>query len=185
MMLRSYNIEFGLALNFSCTPPTRKKHMFAAQFDRFGAPAVLFIGMVIGAGRPDSHAFIAAVGATAITYGPGLAERLDELGVARVDRALDAAGAGSLAQLIASTGDPAHVLTIADFSAAKQGVQLSMGELAGEASGYHGLEQAAQLWEKGRFHIPLRDTFPLDRIQEAHTAAAERPRQGKVALTIG
>jgi hypothetical protein len=45
-----------------------------------------------------------------------LAERVRALDIEPVDLALDAAGAGSLAELIAITGTAASVLTIADFT---------------------------------------------------------------------
>ena len=153
-----------------------------------GSVAVLLAlargAQVIGTGRQESQAFISELGATPVIYGTGLPERVHALGLAAVDLALDVAGAGSLPDLVAITGDARRVLTIADFSASQHGVRLSMGELAGEASGQHGLERAAELWTEGRFHVPLKATFPLARIAEGHAAAGEGPRQGKVALTV-
>jgi NADPH:quinone reductase-like Zn-dependent oxidoreductase len=136
---------------------------------------------VIGTGRPESHRFIARLGATPLTYGPGLPERVREFG--RVDRALDVAGAGSLPELIAIAGTPASVLTIADFTGPELGVRLSLGEIGGEPDGRHGLAAAAALFEDGRFHVPLREVFPMTRAAEAHALAARGPRRGKIVLT--
>ncbi|MFC4121749.1 NADP-dependent oxidoreductase [Nonomuraea zeae] len=145
---------------------------------------------VIGTARPESHAFLAELGAVPVAYGPGLADRVRALapapavapGAGRVDLALDVAGAGSLPELIAITGTPAAVLTLADFGGPELGVGLSRGELAGEPGGRHGLALAAALSEQRRFHVPVQEVFPMTRAAEAHAAAARGPRRGKIAL---
>ncbi|MFG1922232.1 NADP-dependent oxidoreductase [Cryptosporangium sp. NPDC048952] len=130
---------------------------------------------VLGTGRPDSAGFLAGLGAVPVAYGPGLDGRVTE----RVDRALDVAGKGSLPALVALTGAPGHVLTLADFSGPVHGVALSTGELGGEPGGHHGLAAAAALAAQGRFRIPLQDVIPFARAADAHTA---RPRRGKTVL---
>lgn len=125
---------------------------------------------VIGRARAVHHAFLAELGATPVESGAGSRP---------VDHAIDMAGAGSLPELTALTSS---VVTIADFGAAKLGVRLSMGELAGEPDGRHGLAVAAALAEAGRFRVPLRAVFPFDRVAEAHALAERRPRHGKIAL---
>jgi NADPH:quinone reductase-like Zn-dependent oxidoreductase len=140
---------------------------------------------VIGTARPESQAFVAALGATVVTYGPGLVDRLRVLGIGQVDLALDVAGAGSLPELIAITGTAAAVLTIADFTGPKLAVRLSLGEFGGEPDGRHGLPLAAALSEEGRFRVPIQEVFSMAQAAKAHEAAARGPRQGKIALTIG
>lgn len=137
---------------------------------------------VIGTGRPENHAFIAGLGAVPVAYGPGLAERVRDLVPGGIDLALDVAGAGSLRDLITITGAPASVLTIADFTGPKLGVGISRGELGGEPGGRHGLALAAELSAQGRFRVPVREVFPMDRAAEAHAAAERGPRRGKVVL---
>ncbi|MFG1604913.1 NADP-dependent oxidoreductase [Actinoplanes sp. NPDC049265] len=134
---------------------------------------------VLGTARPENHGFLAGLGATPITYGPGLANR-----VAGVDRALDVAGAGSLRELVALTGDPAAVLTLSDFTAAEHGVRLSMGRLAGEPDGGHGLHAAAGLFTEGRFRVPVEASCPLPKAADAHTAIERGSRRGKIVLTV-
>jgi NADPH:quinone reductase-like Zn-dependent oxidoreductase len=138
---------------------------------------------VIGTGRESSLDFIASLGAVPIAYGPGLDARLKAIGISTVDRALDAAGAGSLAQLIAVTGSSQSVLTIADFTGSQFGVAISLGELGGQPDGRHGLAQAAALSEQGRFRVPIRAHFSMSRAAEAHAAAELGPQQGKIALS--
>jgi NADPH:quinone reductase-like Zn-dependent oxidoreductase len=138
---------------------------------------------VIGTGRPENHAFLAKLGAIPITYGRGPAEQVRALGIERVDLALDAAGAGSLPELIAMTGTAASVLTIADFTGPELGVRLSLGAFGGEPDGCHGLARAAALSEEGRFRVPVQEVFPMAQAAKAHAAAARGPRRGKIALT--
>nr|WP_269750570.1 NADP-dependent oxidoreductase [Microbispora sp. ATCC PTA-5024] len=139
---------------------------------------------VIGTGSPANQAFIARLGATPVTYGRGLPERVRGLPEGPVDRALDVAGAGSLPELVALTGTAASVVTLADFSGPRLGVRLSMGELGGEPGGRHGLAAAAALFEEGRFRLPVQEAFPLAQAARAHAFAAEGPRRGKVVLTV-
>jgi NADPH:quinone reductase-like Zn-dependent oxidoreductase len=134
---------------------------------------------VIGTARPANHDFVAGLGASPIGYGPGLPGR-----IAGVDRALDVAGRGSLAELVALTGDPGNVLTLADFSAAEHGVRLSMGRLAGEPDGGHGLRDAAALFTEGRFQVPIEAAYPLPKAADAHAAIERGSRRGKLVLTV-
>jgi NADPH:quinone reductase-like Zn-dependent oxidoreductase len=139
---------------------------------------------VIGTGSPQSQAFIAHLGATPTAYGPGLPERVHALHIGRVDRALDIAGAGSLPELITITGTATSVVTIADFTGPSLGVRISVGDLGGQPHGRHGLATATALFDKGNFHLPVREVFPLTQIARAHTLATQAPRQGKIVVTI-
>jgi NADPH:quinone reductase-like Zn-dependent oxidoreductase len=139
---------------------------------------------VIGTAGPQNQDFVAGLGATPTTYGPGLPERVRALHDGPVDHALDIAGAGSLPDLIAITGTPASVVTIADFTAPQRGVRLSIGDLGGEPNGRHGLATAATLYEEGRFRPRLSEVFPLRQAAEAHARAAQGPRRGKIVLTV-
>ncbi|MEU9451134.1 NADP-dependent oxidoreductase [Streptomyces sp. NPDC048277] len=139
---------------------------------------------VIGTGSPANQAFLASLGAIPTVYGQGLPERVRALHDGRVDLALDLAGAGSLAELVAITGSAASVVTIADFTASHHGVRLSRGELGGEPTGRHGLAAAAALFEEGRFRLPLQEVFSLAQAPRAHELAAGGPRQGKIALAV-
>ncbi len=69
---------------------------------------------VIGSSRPENADLVDSLGATPVTYGPALGERVRALGIA-VDAAVDVSGKGALPELIALTGSPSRVVTIADF----------------------------------------------------------------------
>lgn len=138
---------------------------------------------VIGTASPDNQDTLAMLGATPTTYGPGLPERVAELVTGGVDAALDVAGAGSLPDLTAITGDPAKVVTIADFTAPEHGVRLSYTG-SGDPDGRYGLAVAAALAVEGRFRVVVRDVFPLSRGPQAHARAATGHGAGKVVLTV-
>jgi NADPH:quinone reductase-like Zn-dependent oxidoreductase len=138
---------------------------------------------VIGTAHPEGQAFVAELGATPTIYGPGLPQRIRDLEIGRVDRALDIAGAGSLPELVSIVGSAASVLTIADFTAPECGVRMSVGAFVGERNGRHGLRTAAELFTEGRFRVPLRHVFSMEQAAHAHTLAEHGPRQGKIALT--
>jgi NADPH:quinone reductase-like Zn-dependent oxidoreductase len=81
---------------------------------------------VIGTASERNHDFLGSLGATPTTYGPGLADRVRALAPDGVDAVFDCAG-GALPDLIAVAGDPARVVTIADFAAAAHGVHSRTG----------------------------------------------------------
>ncbi|MEU6606660.1 NADP-dependent oxidoreductase [Streptomyces shenzhenensis] len=139
---------------------------------------------VVGTGRPGSEEFLSGLGATPLPYGPGLPERVRALGISRVDRALDVAGAGSLDELISLTGGPQSVVTLADFTGPSREVRLSRGQFGGEPDGRHGLAVAADLAEKGLFRVPVQAAFPAGRAAEAHAAAGTGPRRGKTVIDL-
>jgi NADPH:quinone reductase-like Zn-dependent oxidoreductase len=136
---------------------------------------------VVGSCRGQSADFVRGLGALPVTYGPGLTERVAELGV-KVGAAVDVAGAGSLRELVALAGSADNVITIADFGAPALGVRLSMGVMGGESSGEQGLSVAADLSREGRFRVPVRHVFPASDAALAHVAVKSGPQTGKVAI---
>ncbi|MEV7684172.1 NADP-dependent oxidoreductase [Streptomyces sp. NPDC088341] len=139
---------------------------------------------VIGTARPDSHQFLRELRVEPVEYGRGLPVRIRALTAAPVDRALDVAGAGSLSELIELVGTADSVVTLADFGASTYGVRLSMGRFGGQPDGVHGLASAAALADRGRFRVPVRDTYPAHQAAQAHETAARPPRRGKIVLDM-
>jgi NADPH:quinone reductase-like Zn-dependent oxidoreductase len=138
---------------------------------------------VFGTARKESlHVVVALPGVIPVLAGEDWHRVLRTANIDRVDAALDAHGGGVLPALIAATGSADRVVTIADFAAAKHGVRLSRGALAGEASGHHGLRSLAEVTRTASVTVPIRATYPFSRPSEAHDAAEIRPRWGKVAL---
>jgi NADPH:quinone reductase-like Zn-dependent oxidoreductase len=133
---------------------------------------------VLGTAAPGNRKFVESLGAVALPYGPGLRERVP----GPVDAALDVAGKGSLPELVALTGTPSSVVTLADFSGPEHGVRVSVGALGGQPDGRHGLAAAAALFEAGRFRVPVEEVF--EDAAAAHAAAERGPRRGKVVVSL-
>ncbi|MFD7501475.1 NADP-dependent oxidoreductase [Streptomyces sp. NPDC059850] len=136
---------------------------------------------VIGTAREANHAFLTGLGATPTTYGPGLADRVAAPG--GVDAVLDAAGSGSLPDLVAIAGDARRVVSVADMAAQDHGVHLTWAG-SGDAPGNDGLAVAAALAEEGRFRVPLHEVFPLADAAKAHELSATGRVRGKIVLTV-
>lgn len=135
---------------------------------------------VIGTASEAKHPFLIELGALPTTYGDGLAGRVAELTPAGVDAVLDAAGSGSLADLVAIAGDRDAVVTVTDARGADAlGVRLLMAENDSRI-----LASAAELGERGAFTPRIARTFPIDEIVAAHTEAERGRTQGKIVITI-
>jgi NADPH:quinone reductase-like Zn-dependent oxidoreductase len=133
---------------------------------------------VIGTAGEANQDFVRSLGAQPTLHGPGLADRVRELASNGVDGGVDTAGKGSVRDLIALTGDPAKVVTIADFGAAELGVQVTSG---GGGQGPR-LAQIADLLAADRLQMPLAGSYPLDRIGEAYAQSQDGHVRGKLVL---
>lgn len=134
---------------------------------------------VIGTASEGNHEFLRSIGAEPTTYGDGLVKRVGELAPDGVDLALDTAGRGALVDLIEITGSPDHVVTIADFSAADHGVRITTG---GDGRSWQALDEAAQLYESGKFTMPVAQTFSLAEAPEAHRVSEGGHVRGKLVI---
>ncbi|SED81479.1 quinone oxidoreductase family protein [Ruania alba] len=136
---------------------------------------------VVGTASEGKHELVRRLGAQPTTYGPGLSDRVRDL----VDNAdvvaADLAGKGSAAELIELTGDPARVVTIADFSGDTEAV-VSDGS---EGRSWHVLEQVAALIAEERFEVVIDQVLPWTDAVAAHTAIESGRTTGKIVLTVG
>ncbi|WP_258725258.1 NADP-dependent oxidoreductase [Cellulomonas sp. NS3] len=135
---------------------------------------------VIGTASERNHEFLRSLGATPTVYGDGLAERVAALAPGGVDAALDTAGSGSLAEIVAIVGDPARVATVADFGGGRLGVTVTGSDDASAAT----LEAAAEAGARGTYTPRVEAAFPLDRVAEAHAHAQGGHTQGKLVVTL-
>ncbi|MFV0375297.1 NADP-dependent oxidoreductase [Microbacterium sp.] len=126
---------------------------------------------VIGSASEANQQRLADLGATPLVYGDDLETRVAAVAPNGVDAALDVAGSGIIPELITITGDPARVLSIADFSAVEHGAQDSGGGTG------HGPRAAFdEVLAIPGFALDVAATFPLaeagaaqDRVLEGHT----------------
>ncbi|GII58263.1 oxidoreductase [Planotetraspora thailandica] len=135
--------------------------------------------IVIGTASEPNHDFLRSLGVVPTTYGPGLEGRVAALAPAGVDAAFDVAGKGSLKELVELTGAPDKVVTIADFTAAEHGVQLTS-----QTSAYHALEKAARLFEEGRLTVTIDSEFALADAAKAHERSESGHVRGKIVLRV-
>jgi NADPH:quinone reductase-like Zn-dependent oxidoreductase len=134
---------------------------------------------VIGTASERNHEFLRELGAIPVTYGPGLPDRVRAAAPQGVDLALDTAGRGAVADLIALTGVPSNVVSIADFDAPKLGARVTDGS---EGRAWETLREAADLYEQGRFTMPVERSFPLSEATAAHDLSESGHVRGKVIL---
>ncbi|MBJ7608851.1 MAG: NADP-dependent oxidoreductase [Candidatus Dormibacteraeota bacterium] len=135
---------------------------------------------VIGTASEGNQGYLRSLGAVATTYGAGLVDRVRPLAPNGVDAALDIAGHGVVTELIELTGEPAKVLSIADFTAPEHGARVSAGGRNGGAA----LEEGARLFSKGALRIAVAKTFPLAAAAEAHAASQAGHVAGRLVVTV-
>jgi NADPH:quinone reductase-like Zn-dependent oxidoreductase len=139
---------------------------------------------VIGTASPSNHEYLRSLGADPTTYGEGLVQRVRQIVPGGVDAALDAAGGGALPALVELAGDPAHVVTIADYAGAGATGAVFSGGM-GTQRAVHALRDVGGLIQTGRFSLPVAQTFPLERIGEAHDLSQAGHVRGKLVLVVG
>ncbi|MFB7667803.1 NADP-dependent oxidoreductase [Kitasatospora sp. NPDC056138] len=133
---------------------------------------------VIGTAAERDLEQVGGLGATAVRYGDGWAERVTAAAPGGVDFVFDASGAGVLADSVALTGDAARVITIADMSAAQHGVRFS----AGTAEDGQSLPELVRLAADGELAVPIWRTYPLAEAAQAHIDLEARRNRGKAVL---
>lgn len=143
----------------------------AAQFARTDGVTV------IGTAGLGNHARLRELGVIPVTYGPGLDERVAAATDAKVDFAIDAAGRGSLLELIAITGSASRVITIADFSGPSLGVAITT-----EPGSWDALQRAADLAADGTYTVAIDKGYHFNDAAEAHRRVEAGHTSGKVVF---
>ncbi|MGW1183439.1 NADP-dependent oxidoreductase [Streptomyces drozdowiczii] len=133
---------------------------------------------VIGTGGAANQDYLRGLGALPTTYGEGWVERVRGLG--RVDAALDLAGSGVIPELVALTGDPGRVITIADLGAPEFGVRFS--GVAGSVP--DALAEAVDLIGRGRLHIPVEKSYALAEAAQAHADSRAGHTRGRRVVVV-
>ncbi|MFE7592126.1 NADP-dependent oxidoreductase, partial [Kitasatospora sp. NPDC057512] len=138
---------------------------------------------VIGTAGPAGHAYVRALGAEPVAYGPTLVPAVRALAPGGVDRALDVAGSGALPDLIDLTGGPERVVTLSDFAGAREHrVAFSRGD---DGRALYVLAELGDLIATGRLALPQVHTFPLDQVAQAHHLGESGHAAGKIVLVNG
>lgn len=134
---------------------------------------------VVGTAREEYHRVLTGLGARAVPYGPGLADRVREAAPDGVAVAVDASGA-SLGELVSLVGEPQRVVTVTDPAGAQAlGAKVAHGENDAPL-----LEVVARAGDAGVWTPRVWRTWPLAQAAEAYAAAETGGSRGKVVLTV-
>jgi NADPH:quinone reductase-like Zn-dependent oxidoreductase len=136
---------------------------------------------VIATGGAGSQEYLASLGAVPTTYGPDLPARVAELAPNGIDVALDIAGYGVIPDLIALTGSPDKVVGIGDPASPEHGVQFTTGS---EGRAFYALQIVADLFNEGRFRMPVDRSFALSDLPEAHHISEAGHVRGKLVAVL-
>jgi NADPH:quinone reductase-like Zn-dependent oxidoreductase len=137
---------------------------------------------VIGTASESNHEFLSSIGATPVSYGDGLYDRVLELAPGGVDAVLDASGRGELPLSIGLAGGPDRVITIvAAQQAAELGVRFSGGPGTPVDTGA-ALTVAVDLLVSGRLELPIWRTHRLADAAAAHAESEAGHLRGKIVL---
>ncbi|WP_216215639.1 NADP-dependent oxidoreductase [Amycolatopsis aidingensis] len=138
---------------------------------------------VIGTASRGHHDFLTELGVRPVEYGEGLLERVRGV-TDSVDLVLDAAGRDVLGLSVELTGDPDRVLTIADGNAGAHGVRFSGGG-PDAAPLPEVFAEVLPMLESGALRLPIQQTFPLERIADAHRLSEDGHGRGKIVIEVG
>lgn len=135
---------------------------------------------VVGTASAGNHDYLRELGAVPTTYGPGIRERVAALGVGQVTAVLDAAGSGSVAELVTLVDDPQQVVSVADYSAPMHGARV----VSDAPRDFGALPQVAEAFKEGRHRIEVARVVPLDHAAEAHRLSETGHVRGKVVIAV-
>lgn len=142
---------------------------------------------VVGTASQARHAFLRDLGAEAVAYGPGLADRIRAVAPGGIDAAVDTAGTDEAVDVsVELVADRARIATIAAFGrGAQAGIQL----LGGGPGADPGTEirnaarlELVRLAEAGQLNVVVAQSFPLVDVAAAHRAVSDGHTHGKIVL---
>jgi NADPH:quinone reductase-like Zn-dependent oxidoreductase len=142
---------------------------------------------VIGTASPRNHDLLRDLGAEAVEYGDGLADRVRALAPEGVDAALDLVGTEEAMDVsLALVADHARIATIANFAAAAPVQRLGGGPDADPGTEIRDAArpELARLAGEGRLKVRVDRTFALAEVADAHRYLTDGHPSGKVVLVV-
>lgn len=142
---------------------------------------------VIGTAGGDNLAEVRRLGARAVEYGEGLADRVRAAAPDGVDAALDLVGADEAVDVsLELVRDRTRIVSIAAFGRGGDGITL-IGGGPGADPGTE-IRDAARFElvravEEGSLHVLVSATYPLEEAAKAHQAISTGHTRGKIVLT--
>ncbi|HVW25736.1 MAG TPA: NADP-dependent oxidoreductase [Polyangiaceae bacterium] len=135
---------------------------------------------VIGLASEANRQWLQEHGASAVTYGDGVEDRIREASGGKVDAFIDTYGSGYV-ELALRLGVPKERIdTIIDFAAAeKYGVKTKGNDDAANAAV---LSKLADALSSGRLEIPIAKVYALADVREAYRELEKHHTRGKIVL---
>ncbi|MGI9006986.1 MAG: quinone oxidoreductase family protein [Streptosporangiaceae bacterium] len=144
---------------------------------------------VLATGSPASLEFLHELGATAVTYGPGLAGRIRDLAPGGIAAALDLAGTDEAVDVsLELVADRARIATIAAPRRAGPDGFRALGNGPGADPGTQirmaARTELAAMAGDGTLRVIMAGTCPLAEAAQAHRAIMAGHTHGKIALIL-
>ncbi|MGP2441978.1 NADP-dependent oxidoreductase [Streptomyces sp. JW3] len=135
---------------------------------------------VIGTAAPGTFGFLRELGAEPVSYGAGLADRVQALAPGGVSAAADLFGTETAEAALALGVAPERIATVAAGPRPPGGVRATGAfEAAPDA-----LRQITDAILAGRLTVPVAAVFPVEEIRAAVTLQAGRHVHGKIVVTL-
>jgi NADPH:quinone reductase-like Zn-dependent oxidoreductase len=135
---------------------------------------------VIGLAGEANHKWLRDHDVIPVTYGDGMANRIQEASGGRIDAFIDTYGNGYVELALELGVAPDRINTIIDFAAAaKHGVK---ADGSAKAANAQVLAQLAGMIDKGMLEIPIAKVYPLTNVKEAYKELEQRHTHGKIVL---
>ncbi|HKP07795.1 MAG TPA: NADP-dependent oxidoreductase [Microbacterium sp.] len=135
---------------------------------------------VIATASPANHGFLHKLGATPIRYGDGLVERVRRIAPQGVDAAIDLHGVETAEAALELGVAPERIATIAAGPTPPGGAVPTSGAQAAP----HSLSRLAAAIARGELTVPIQETFPIDRIDDAVALLRDGHVRGKLVVVI-
>jgi len=134
----------------------------------------------IGAGSEEKRELAESLGATLVTYGDGVADRVRAIMPNGVDAVLDLVGGDALRSVADLVTNRSRLLTTTDPDAAGE---LGAGGVRRDGSGAV-LAEIVRLVAEGKLDPHVSDVVPLDRAAEALASVESGHTRGKVVVSV-
>lgn len=134
---------------------------------------------VIGTASERNHEYLRSIGAEPVTYGDGLAERIQELAPNGVSAVLDLVGGAALTATADVLAPKGRVASVADPGVLELG-----GHYVFVRPDTADLTALVDLVEQGKVTVEVAETYPLAETAAAHKASEQGHTRGKIAVVV-
>jgi len=135
---------------------------------------------VVGIASPANHEWLTAHGAMAVSYGDDLEQQIRDAAPDGIDAFIDTFGPEYVELALELGVKPERIETITAFERAAEVGAKTEGSAQGTTTEV--LAKLAALAAGGEIEIPIADTFPLERVQDAFDELEQRHTRGKIVL---